>query len=528
MKSILTKGLSLVLTVVLLVGTMTMLPLSVNAAGDSIATATSYTLGNTVYGSLTKNSDKDVYKFKLPTSGKINLNVSAYMNYTRYKVYDADGNELWNDYYYWNSTTEKMSLSKDMHLTSGTYYLSVSGDSGNYNFKITFTSAGESFKESGYGNNNDIKNADTVSLGNTYKGQLAENDEKDIYKISIPAGKVTLSVNAYIGRSVYHLYDVDGNEIWDDYFYWNDTTKKMTLTQDFELNGGTYYLAVSGETGNYNFCFSKRLSTPALKSAANVASGIQIKWSKVSGATGYYVYRKVGSAKSWTKIATVKSGSTVAYTDTKVTSSYNYKYTVVAYNSATNSGYSSSGIGIKRLANPPVKSAANTATGVKVTWGKVAGASGYYVYRKAGSSNTWTRVATIKSGSTVSYLDKKVSGAGVYRYTVRAYYGSTLSSFSATGRVTRFIGATTLKSATSVKSGITLKWTQASGANGYNIYRKTANSGWVRIASVAGKTKVAYTDKTAKKGVTYSYLVRAYNGAYLGAYKNYKNCKDKY
>lgn len=74
-------------------------------------------------------------------------------------------------------------------LTKGSYYFLVDGsghDSGSYNFTLNFTSAGESFTETGYGNNNTMATADAVSLGTTYKGQLAENDHADYYRFTLP------------------------------------------------------------------------------------------------------------------------------------------------------------------------------------------------------------------------------------------------------------------------------------------------------------------------------------------------------
>ena len=51
--------------------------------------------------------------------------------------------------------------------------------------------------------------------------------------------------------------------------------------------------------------------------------------------------------------------------------------------------------------------------------------------------------------------------------------------------------------------------------------RKTGNGAWKQIANVKGGTKISYLDKTAKKGVTYKYTVKAYNTKGL-------SIKDKY
>ena len=57
------------------------------------------------------------------------------------------------------------------------------------------------------------------------------------------------------------------------------------------------------------------------------------------------------------------------------------------------------------LAKTTLRSLTNAATGIKVTWSKVNKASGYYIYRKAGNG-AYKKIATVKRGTTVSYLDK--------------------------------------------------------------------------------------------------------------------------
>lgn len=55
----------------------------------------------------------------------------------------------------------------------------------------------------------------------------------------------------------------------------------------------------------------------------------------------------------------------------------------------------------------------------------------YVVYRKT-AKGSWSRIANIKSGSTTGYTDTEASKGVTYTYTVRAYNGSTMSSFNST------------------------------------------------------------------------------------------------
>ncbi len=168
------------------------------------------------------------------------------------------------------------------------------------------------------------------------------------------------------------------------------------------------------------------VKTPILKSVTNTASNITLKWEAVKGATSYVVYRKAGSATSWTNVATVKTNS---YADKNVKAGTTYRYTVRACYSKYTSGYDKNGIAARRLTQPTLSKAVNNAAGINVTWSKVAGASGYNVYRKTGSSG-WVLLGTFKPNS---YTDKAVKNGTTYTYTVRAVYGTSLSTYNKTG-----------------------------------------------------------------------------------------------
>ena len=71
-------------------------------------------------------------------------------------------------------------------------------------------------------------------------------------------------------------------------------------------------------------------------------------------------------------------------------------------------------------------------------------------------------------------------------------------------------------------------WEAVMGTTGYYVYRKTANSGWIRIAAVGGTNNTTYLDKTAQKGVTYTYTVRAVYGATTSYFNSGISCYDKY
>jgi transcriptional regulator CtsR len=97
------------------------------------------------------------------------------------------------------------------------------------------------------------------------------------------------------------------------------------------------------------------------------------------------------------------------------------------------------------------------------------------------------------------------------------------------GIATKYLSTPKLSKVTSGKSGVSISYSKVTGATGYSIYRKTGNGGWVKLTTVKGNNKTTYLDKTAEKGITYTYTVRAVNDKYMSSY-NAKGItvKDRY
>ena len=87
----------------------------------------------------------------------------------------------------------------------------------------------------------------------------------------------------------------------------------------------------------------KFLGTPKISSAVSTKNGISLKFNTVSGANGYYVYRKTLTG-SWVLIGKSATGS---YIDTTAQKGATYIYTVKAYSGSVLSSYYSTGIKVK-------------------------------------------------------------------------------------------------------------------------------------------------------------------------------------
>ncbi|MEE1504881.1 MAG: LysM peptidoglycan-binding domain-containing protein, partial [Acutalibacteraceae bacterium] len=268
------------------------------------------------------------------------------------------------------------------------------------------------------------------------------------------------------------------------------------------------------------------IATPKLSSASNSYGGIKVSWKKVSTATNYNIYRRKKGETYWENLGSVKS-SKLSYLDTEVSSKKTYYYTVRAYDKNGVSEYDTTGVGTMYVPAPKVSEFKNTSKGVQISWKKVSVASSYRVYRKT-EGGKWVLVKKLNN-SKFTFTDTNVKSGVKYSYAVKAVCSGKLSGY--TTKTIEYLKKPVVKSAKSTKSGVTITYSKSAGADKYRIYRKlNGEDEWTRIATVKGSSKVSYTDKTAKKGKTYRYTVRAFSGSYKSAYDNktgYK-IKDKY
>ena len=162
-----------------------------------------------------------------------------------------------------------------------------------------------------------------------------------------------------------------------------------------------------------------------------------------------------------------------------------------------------------------------------VSWGKVSYADGYYVYRKPASGGSWTKLATVK-GSALQYKDTNVTSNTSYRYTVRAYYQANgknyLSKYTTGPTVKAAPALQKISSVKSEKNGIRVRWSSQKKCDGYYVYRKKKGGSYQLIKKISDGNKTSYLDKTAQKGVSYYYAVKAYvKQSYGNTYSKYKS-----
>ena len=370
--------------------------------------------------------------------------------------------------------------------------------------------------------------------------------------ISVDVPGMTVTWTPVAGATKYNVYrkEIDG----DAYTIigtatgtsYTDTTAQSNVVY-------TYTVSAANDTGcgayTENSITRLFIASPTLLSRENVVNGVKITWSAIEGATFYRIYRRGAGVNYWHYLGTVDAKNTSYIDYGKDVNGKNigmkngeyYRYTVRAsnetrpashrypggYNVTIYSGFDPTGLYLKCVATPKLVSVTNVSTGVSVKWNAVAGATSYRIYRRGAGATYWYYLGEVKG---TVFTDTGISSASgkYYRYTVRAVSGY-YSGFDTTGLYLMRISDPVLISARSSTAGITVKWAKVAGAQGYQVYRKTGTSTWALVSTVKSGTTTQYVDASAKKGVTYTYTVRAYYGNTRSSY-NAKGltCKDAY
>lgn len=181
------------------------------------------------------------------------------------------------------------------------------------------------------------------------------------------------------------------------------------------------------------------------------------------------------------------------------------------------------------LDRPSITSISSTTKQIKINYSSVEGATDYRIYYKKGTSDKWKKLATTSKNS---YTHKIKDPNVKYTYAVSAVWvksGTDCVSYKSASKTAKNLATPTLETISSTKSGIKLTWGTVSYATGYNVYRKNSDGEFEKIAYVKGNSSVSYVDKSAKKGKTYTYTVRATYGNCISSYnKTGLTCKDKY
>ena len=261
---------------------------------------------------------------------------------------------------------------------------------------------------------------------------------------------------------------------------------------------------------------------------ASVVSSTQVDLAWQDNATvedGYRVERSTDGV-NFTEIGTAPANAT-SYSDTTAAPETTYHYRVRASQGTSFSGYSNV-VNATTSTQPPAAPSGLSATAVSpsqvnLAWTDNANnEDGFKIDRSTDGTN-FTELASVGANAT-SYSDNSGSSQTTYHYRVRAFRGTTFSSYSNVANATTLVGPPAAPSGLSATaastSQINLAWTDnANNEDSFEIERSTDGVNFAPLAAVGANVRT-YSDTGLSSGVTYHYRVRAANAAGSSAYSN--------
>ena len=327
-----------------------------------------------------------------------------------------------------------------------------------------------------------------------------------IYRAS---GKPQLKWNAVSGAAKYWVYrSTDGVN-----FKYYDSTAKTSYTNTGALLGTKYHYrvkavaVVNGKNVASADSGTKSLfTTPAAPGVSiyRVNGKPQLKWSAVTGAEKYWIYRSTDGVN----FKYYDSTTGTSYTNCIAASGTEYYYKVKAAAVVNGKDVASDFSNTKSLFTTPAAPSVSITTSKgkpKLTWKAVKGADNYYIYRSTDGKNFKYYNETDEAG----YTNYSTNIGTTYYYKVRAVKtidgNDHKSDFSAVRSIQCRPAAVNLSISRSYGKP-KLTWDAVADADKYWIYRSTDGKNFKCYDTT---TKTSYINSGAAFNTIYCYKVKA-------------------
>ena len=222
---------------------------------------------------------------------------------------------------------------------------------------------------------------------------------------------------------------------------------------------------------------------------------------------------------TYTEIANISSVNTTNHKDIGLTPGITYYYKMRAYLTINGQKIYSNYSDVKTIklvmTRPTINAQVVTYDSITISWNKIAGVSGYAVYRATSQNGVYTETKNISSVNTTSYKDVGLATGTMYYYKMRTYItvgGQKIySNYSDVKTAKPILARPTVKAKTVTYNSITVSWDKIVGASGYIVYRATSQNGkYSVVKTIQSGHTVSYKNTKLKTGQKYYYKVIAY------------------
>lgn len=356
--------------------------------------------------------------------------------------------------------------------------------------------------------------------------ESAKTESGAIYFIKAPGSVVAVNVDDGIeltwerslGAVEYKIYRSVNGGVAEEFATVSATegTKFLDVAVEF---GNKYSYTIKAMSDTVNSLDSDvsntliRINSIGKTTPEIAVGGVLVKWNAVENVKHYAVFRTSGDG--WTQVATVDEAQ---YLDTRVISNTVYSYAVAAIVEGSRGvADMDDPIEILYVAAPASITITNNTASSTVTWGQVAGAIGYEVYRAEDSAEGEFTLVYDADENVLSFVDTDVAPGKTYVYKIRC---KTVEGYSALSECATnvFLSIPRISSIANSYTGITFSWKPVEGADSYRVYRKIYGAKyWTYITTVSADT-LSYNDTETTNGKIMCYTVKAMNGASASAY----------
>ena len=231
----------------------------------------------------------------------------------------------------------------------------------------------------------------------------------------------------------YRVYRYDEKQ--KKYVYMKQTSGKSFTDTDV-TSGKTYqyrvrcFWTIGGTNyyGNYSSVVSATVP-PAkvsdVKTQKRSSTYVTLGWSKISGSSGYRVYKYNTAEKKYESVATIAGGAEVSYKVTGLSGATTYKFKVKSYKKAEGETVWGEASDAHEECTNPLKvknlRLQTKSCAVTLKWDKTSNVTGYQIYRYNSKTKKYDKIATINNNKTFSYKDSKLKKGTASQYKVRAY-----------------------------------------------------------------------------------------------------------
>ncbi|MBE6823954.1 MAG: hypothetical protein E7513_01270 [Ruminococcaceae bacterium] len=247
----------------------------------------------------------------------------------------------------------------------------------------------------------DIKNSETIYKPTEFT--LSTSSYTYDKKAKKPTVKVKDSAGNTLSEGIDYLVSYESGRTLPGRY-----TVKITFRGDY--------------SGTKRLYFTIKPRVTSEITASQTTSTVTLKWNKVTGATGYRIYKLNSSTNKYEHIASVTSGT--SYKNSKLKAGTTYKFKLRAYTKDDGviwGSYSSVFATATKPKTPTLKVSSSSTKGkVSAQWSNVSGESGYQLYYSTSSSSGFKKVKSYSADVLKGSKSSLVSGR-TYYFKVRAY-----------------------------------------------------------------------------------------------------------